>query len=321
MKHFIFPLAGLVLLFHSCSDPDYFINNADPISTETRTVFDDSCGYTGLIQKKITSCDSLRYYYIQLPESYDSSVSYPLLLVFHGKGSGNKNKACVWKERIGDWIDEKKYIAVYGRSYEDYHWYVEDACLSAVDEICYVQTILNEMKSTYNIKNDRIYAMGTSNGGGLCYSLVKEMDDFAAIATFAAYKWEDYDISSAPKIPLMQIHGTDDHTIPYDGGILFCLNFENAYTSCEAWAEHNTCLLPVVPSSYATGGYVIQIASWCSKKYVALDNPTCKKCKKEVLHYKLKDIGHTIYDEISAIPGYREYINDELFDFFKRNKL
>lgn len=72
------------------------------------------------------------------------------------------------------------------------------------------------MKASHNIIEEKIYAMGTSNGAGLCYSLVREMDDFAAIATFAAYKWEGYSFASVPKIPLMQIHGqkTAQYLIP-----------------------------------------------------------------------------------------------------------
>ncbi len=322
MNHFILTLAGLVLLCYSCTNEFPHTQILATDITETRAATDDSCGYAGLIQKIITTCeDSLRNYYIQLPDTYDPTISYPLLLVFHGKGSGMKNKACVWKERIGAWIDENKYIVVYGRSYKDLHWFVNDACLSEVDEICYVEKILEEMKSEYNIKENRIYAMGTSNGGGLCYSLVEDMDDFAAIATFAAYKWEDYSITSAPKIPLMQVHGSEDHTIPYLGGILFCLNFENAYLSCQQWADHNGCILPPVSESVAISGKTIDITAWCSKKIIPLVVSPCKKCKKEVVHYKLNDIGHTIYDEISMYPEYKEYINNRLFGFFKRNSL
>ena len=315
-------LASLIFFCYSCTD-EFQISEISPNEiTEIRAMADDSCGYAGLIQKTITTCeDSLRNFYIQLPTPYDPTVSYPLLLVFHGKGSGNKNKACVWKERIGEWIDEHKYIAVYGRSYKDLHWYVEDACLTPVDEMCYIETILEEMKATYNIKEDKIYAMGTSNGGGLCYSIVKEMDDFAAIATFAAYKWEEYAIETAPKIPLMQVHGSTDNTIPYGGGTLFCLDFENAHLSCQQWASHNGCLLPPVEESVTISGKTIDITSWCSKKIVPVVAPPCKKCKKEVLHYKLNGIGHTIYDEIAMYPLYKDYINDRLFSFFNRNKL
>ena len=321
MKHFMLPFAGLLFLCYSCTNEAPYTEASSDEMTEIRAMADDSCGYAGLIQKKISSCDSLRYYYIQLPESYDHTVSYPLLLVFHGKGSGLKNKACVWKERIGDWVDEHKFIAVYGRSYNDNHWYVDDACLTAVDEICYVETILNEMKASHNIIEEKIYAMGTSNGAGLCYSLVREMDDFAAIATFAAYKWEGYSFASVPKIPLMQIHGTEDGTIPYTGGTLFCLNFDNAYAACGDWALHNNCLSPLEPTLFEIGSYDINRSSWCSKKVSPVDGPTCKKCKKEVLHYKLNGIPHTIYDSISMIPGYKELINDHLFSFFKRHKL
>ncbi|MGB4839686.1 MAG: hypothetical protein WBP08_11880 [Saprospiraceae bacterium] len=322
MKYSYLLLASLLLSFFSCSTDLTKTDDTNYLNTETRAMTDDSCGYAGLIQKVITTCEALnRYYYIQLPDDYNPAQSYPLLLVFHGKGSGTKNKACAWKERIGDWINENKYIAVYGRSYKDLHWYVEGACLPVVDEVCYIEKIISEMKTDYNIYENRIYAMGTSNGGGLCYSLISQMDDFAAIATFAAYKWGDYSFTEVPKISLMQVHGTEDGTIPYGGGTLFCLNFENAYTSCAEWAEHNNCTVPVSGESTVVAGNEINIATWCSKKISPLDPAICKKCKKEVIHYKLNGIGHTIYEQISEYPEYKEYINDQLFSFFKRNRL
>lgn len=309
------------MLFYSCSDNEYPIIREYSQPTETRAIYDDSCGYAGLVQKQFNTCGITRYYYIQTPDAFEPTASYPLLLVFHGKGSGNKNKACVWKERIGDWINEKNYIAVYCRSYDDFHWYIEDACLSEVDEICYVQTIINNMKSNYNIIDNKIYAMGTSNGGALCQDLVREMDDFAAIASFAAYKWESYDFGTVPKIPLMQVHGSEDNTIPYSGGDIFCLEFENAFVACHDWSVHNGCLKPPATPSVTISGNTIDLAAWCSKKYIHLsDTLGCRKCRKEVVHYRLNGIGHTIYDDISDIPGYREYINDELFAFFHRNK-
>jgi len=321
MKHVMYPLAGLILSLCSCSQDFQIASEINQITTENRSIMNDSCGTEGLIQMTFGSCGVERKYYIDLPETYDPLQNYPLLLVFHGKGSGGSNKACQWKTRIGDWVDDNKYIAVYGRAYEDKHWYVDDACLSTVNDVCYVETILDSMKSLYNIDENRIYAMGTSNGAGLCYSLLKTMDDFAAIATFAAYSWEDYNIDSTTKTSLMQVHGTWDGTIPYAGGTLFCLDFINAFGSCQAWADYVGCTIPLVGETETIAGKTIDIGRWCSKKYSPLNPAICKKCKKEVVHYKLNGIGHTIYGEISVIPEYLEYINDQLFAFLKRNKL
>ncbi|MBL7821935.1 MAG: hypothetical protein JNK69_00890 [Saprospiraceae bacterium] len=311
-----------LLLFTACNKENIsndIFNQDKPISALATAA--DNCATDGLIEKTITACGVERKFYIQLPVGFHPDSTYPLVFAFHGKGSGHKNKACAWKERIGEWVDENKFIGVYGRAYLDSFWYVHGACLEEIDDICYVENIKTNMESFYHIDASRIYAMGTSNGGGLTLDLSTQVNWLAAITTLAAYPWEVYPLDEVPVLPYFQIHGSLDGTIPYHGGTLFCLDFVDAYEACQDWATHNLCTATGIGTSFLIDTYVINKTSWCSPPVTPVLPVTCKKCKKETLHYELEGIGHTIYDQIAPIPGYKERINDDIFKFFKRHRL
>ena len=84
-----------------------------------------------------------------------------------------------WRQKQGLRLERKnrcvdrwnRFIAVYGRAYNDMTWFIDSTCLENVDEECYVQNIRNQMTSLYKIDTQHIYWMGTSNGGGLCLDL------------------------------------------------------------------------------------------------------------------------------------------------------
>ena len=92
-------------------------------------------------------------------------------------------------------------------------WYVGgDMDADPVPDICFVQKIKDQMTSHYLIDTNRIYAMGTSNGGGLCYWLAANVSWLSAIAPIAAYQWNGYDLEGPPTLPVIQTHGTADYT-------------------------------------------------------------------------------------------------------------
>lgn len=292
---------------------DHFETNSmnlsdDPLESRSAGACD------GLIEKNITACGLSRYYYIDLPVEYDPDSTYPLLFAFHGKGSGFKNKACVWSERIGAWIDENRYIAVYPRAYNDSYWYVgSEMDADPVPDLCFVQKIKNQMESHYRIDTNKIYAMGTSNGGGLCYAIAANVSWLAAIAPVAAYQWEGYDLAEPPVLPVFQIHGTVDYTIPYYGGSgPFGLEFSGAFHADSTWAkDNNDCPAPYLINETIITGTPISRYSWCP--VICGGGGMCINKRKTVVHLKLEGIGHTVYDLIT--PEVKEYMNDQIFNF------
>jgi len=101
-----------------------------------------------------------------------------------------------------------------------------------VDDVSFIRNLVGQIVSEQNIDTSRIYVTGLSNGCSMSQRLVMEASDlFAAAACMAFYLLVSEDDNYSP-IPVMEIHGTDDYTVPYDPG---------AVNNFEAWASRNGC--------------------------------------------------------------------------------
>lgn len=139
------------LTVYSCTESN---NNTDDLASIE----------TGLFQKDMLFQDSLRSYFVYVPESVKSLESIPLLFTFHGYGSN--------AERIMNYsgynklADSLGFISVYpqgtlleGRT----HWNVGGWTLeSPVDDVAFVDSLINQLLDTYPIEEERIYANGMS---------------------------------------------------------------------------------------------------------------------------------------------------------------
>ncbi|MEP7267942.1 MAG: hypothetical protein ABI844_09975 [Saprospiraceae bacterium] len=325
-----FLLASLVVVaisFSQCTNdfiyPGLSVNSA--LTLESRSSM-AACDDAELISKNVISCGLTRAFYIQLPLGFHPDSTYPLLFAFHGHGSGT-DKACAWKDRIGEWIDLNKFIGVYPRAYNDDYWYVGDPMPDApITDVCFVNQIKEKMMLEYHIDALRIYAMGTSNGGGLSLHLARSVDWLAAITTLAASTWEGYSLAFVPVLPIMHVHGDLDGTVPYIGGYSagIGLTFNSARQADSIWAvENNLCPITPKNQTITVGAQFIYKTSWCSIKQKAgtwggIDiSPLA--LKKEVIHYRLHDIHHNLYSEISYDTKVK--MNNDIFAFFKRHHL
>ncbi|MBK8403183.1 MAG: hypothetical protein IPL25_03560 [Saprospiraceae bacterium] len=260
-----------LLLFTACNKENIsneIFNQDKPINALATAA--DNCATDGLIENNhYLWCGKKILYSVTCRVSSDST--YPLVFAFHGKGSGHKNKACAWKERIGEWVDENKFIGVYGRAYLDSFWYVHGVACSHYDA-------------------------GSISVGSIS---IRRSSSPALLPDSWVVGW--------------------NHSIPWRNIIL--LRFCGCLRSMPDWATHNLCTTTGIGTSFLIDTYVINKTSWCSPPVMPVLPVSCKKCKKETIHYQLEGIGHTIYDQIAPIPGYKERINDDIFKFFKRHRL
>jgi polyhydroxybutyrate depolymerase len=92
----------------------------------------------------------------------------------------------------------------------------------------------------YNIDPNRIYSTGMSNGGFMSYDLACFLSDrITAIASVTGTMvWPRFNLCNATHpTPVMQIHGTADATVPYNGNILFA----HIDSLVNYWVEFNNC--------------------------------------------------------------------------------
>ncbi|MCB0996570.1 MAG: glutaminyl-peptide cyclotransferase, partial [Acidimicrobiales bacterium] len=88
----------------------------------------------------------------------------------------------------------------------------------AVDDVAFVSELLDTLEAELCVDPSRVYATGLSNGGYFSGLLACELADrFAAVAGVAAIFHPD---GCAPSrmIPVLELHGTADIVVPFEGG-------------------------------------------------------------------------------------------------------
>ncbi len=147
----------------------------------------------------------------------------PLVLAFHG----STWNASLMREITGfnDLAEREGFIVAYpnGTGPGDVlSWNAEQCCSFAmaegVDDIAFVETLIDELVRRYPVDPGRVYACGFSNGAMLVHKLGLALPArFAAIAAVGGAMYGDPEPIDVP-LPVLIIHGTGDSVVPYDGG-------------------------------------------------------------------------------------------------------
>ncbi len=203
-----------------------------------------------------TVVSTARAYSKFIPSSYSKGTSLPLVVLLHGYGAtGAMQESYMKFESVAE---TNKFILVYpdgtvdssGRRF----WNATDACcdfLSDVADDVYLLSILKEMESSYSIDAKRIYFVGHSNGGFMSYRMAcKYPDRVAAIASLAgASYFKTTDCGAKSSVSVLQVHGTKDETILYEGGQILGTSYPGAVASASQWATFNQCTQNAVTRS------------------------------------------------------------------------
>jgi polyhydroxybutyrate depolymerase len=130
-----------------------------------------------------------------------------------------------WFSGLSRKADQAGFIVVYpngtGR-FSSFTWNGGNCCGSYgqnnVDDVAFINAVLDDLMGSYHIDARRIYATGMSNGAVMAYRLASELSDrIAAIAPVSGSMGTEI---SQPKRPVSVIHfhGTMDEYIPFLGG-------------------------------------------------------------------------------------------------------
>lgn len=141
----------------------------------------------------------------------------PLVVMLHG-GFGDARQA----ERAYHWdteADAEHFIVAYPDGV-DRAWNAGTCCgkpmHANVDDTGFLTGMVSTIQTQMPIDPARIYATGMSNGAIMALRLGCQSNTFAAIAPVAGTLLTD--CSHAQPVSVIQIHGTADDRVPYDGG-------------------------------------------------------------------------------------------------------
>ena len=162
---------------------------------------------------------------LHVPTTYDPTKGLPLIVGFHGYG-GNAEQM---REQTGldAEADKRGFVVAYvlGTGVASKGFNAGDCCgapawASDTDDLGLAREIVKTLSAQYCVDPKRVYSAGFSNGGFMSYRMVCEAADvFAAVASVAGVLGVPPETCKpARPVPLIHIHGTNDRTVPYEGG-------------------------------------------------------------------------------------------------------
>lgn len=183
------------------------------------------------IEKRTLAFEGLeRTFLVRLPLGYDETTPAPLVLAFHDLG-GSAEQFMGYLLAFNQAADRDHVILVYPdgfsrggpRSWNAYHC-CGDAFAEQVNDVGFVRLLIEYLQSLHNIDQDRIFALGSSNGGMFSHRLAAELPDkFAALADMSGCiggipaPGAAVEMPTCPKerVSIMMVHGFRDPFVPF----------------------------------------------------------------------------------------------------------
>jgi polyhydroxybutyrate depolymerase len=269
---------------------------------------------TGTIQ----SGGLVREYRLYKPAIYDGSVPVPVVLNFHGYTSNNLQQE--FYGSFKDIADTANFLIVLPNGTTDNQgqrfWNTFNGPYP-VDDVAFVADLLDSLATEYNIDPNRIYSTGMSNGGFMSYQLACELNDrIAAIASVTGSMTTTNLTACTPArpVPVMEIHGTADNTVPYNGMVL--LGFASVPAVVDNWVGHNQCnptaTVETLPNTSTIDG--------CTAERYLYSGGTNGST---VEHYKILGGGHTWPGAVFNVGVTNQDMNasKEIWRFFSQYSL
>ena len=241
-----------------------------------------------------------RTYRVHLPSGYVEGEVYPLIINMHGLGSNSLEEE-VYTE-FDQVADTAGIVMVYPDGVDNQWNIYQDG---GVDDVGFISALIDTMHLNYNIDMNRVYACGMSMGGFMSHRLGCQLNNrivaIGSVAGLLVY----FNCNLSRKVPVIQIHGTADDVVPYDGV---------AYT-IQYWAENDVCPDSVVtemPDIDTTDQTTVTLTTY---------NPCTED--SEVLLYTINGGGHTWPGASYIIGVTNQDINAsaEIWKFFKKFSL
>ncbi|MDR9401787.1 MAG: PHB depolymerase family esterase, partial [Psychroflexus sp.] len=264
---------------------------------------------------------------------YNGNTDFPLVIMLHG-GSGDKNVIQAFSQ-LNPVANALGFIAVYPQGYEPvaiggFSWADgrgTTADNAGIDDVGFILSLINQLKSDYNVDGQRVYIAGFSNGGFMAQTLACEIpEEFAAAAALGSSLGvqQAADCTTDEATPMMYVVGTADPEIPYNGGTMTNPNVEpiiGVEAAVQFWVDKNGCddtpEITNLPDMVTDDNSTVELLTY--------DN--CD-CNSDVHFYKIINGGHTWPgNEIESIEPQLGETNEDInagfrmLDFFNDHVL
>jgi polyhydroxybutyrate depolymerase len=182
-----------------------------------------------------TQEDSSRGYVAYIPSTWKREVVSPLLIAMHGLSGWGAQ--LMLNTEFNNLAESNGFIVVYpdgtgenlgGKGIRSWNAGQVGRCtsgncppskISSVDDVSYINRLIDDVNSRYLIDPKRVYLTGHSNGSQLAQRLACQLSNrITAIAVVAGHLAIDSCNPDSP-VSVLQIYGTEDTLNPENGGI------------------------------------------------------------------------------------------------------
>jgi polyhydroxybutyrate depolymerase len=256
----------------------------------------------------------VRSYKLYVPSIYSGNTAVPLLFNFHGYTS-NANEQMIYGN-FRNIADTANFLVVHPQGTLDAnnttHFNVGWGG-SSVDDVGFTEALIDSLSASYSIDQNRIYSVGMSNGGFMSFRLACELSNkIAAVGSVTGSMTPSTlgNCNASHPMPIIQIHGTTDPTVPYNGSAGWTASITNVLNH---WATFNNCsTVPTVvnvPNINLPDGSTVE-------KYTYENGDNCS----EVVHFKVTNGQHTWPGSIINLAGTNFDINAsvEIWNFLSK---
>jgi polyhydroxybutyrate depolymerase len=200
-----------------------------------------------------------RPYGSKIPSGYDPNKPTPLVLVLHGFGFNGLGQASYFG--LIDLAEARTFLVAYpdGTTNQtgQQFWNATDSCCdvfnTGVDDVAYLNAVIDDMERKYNVDEKRVFVTGHSNGGFMTHRLACDLAPrIAAAVSLAGGQWNDPTrCRPTDKVAVVEVHGDADTTVLYGGGPIAglpALIAPSAVTTVADWADKNGCNAALDPT-------------------------------------------------------------------------
>jgi polyhydroxybutyrate depolymerase len=275
-----------------------------------------------------------RKFTIHLPTGYTNTTPVPLLFMLHG-GGGTMTNAQGFTN-LNTVSNTNGFLAVYPQGYGiipsgGFSWADgrgTSADIAGVDDLGFIDKLLDTLIANYSIDTNKIYICGFSNGGFMTQRFACQQNQrFAAMASLGSIMDTTLFANCNPSrpIPMLLILGTADPFVPYNGGPMIGSGpvppIVGIDTLVNFWKINNNCITSNTPIN-------VPNIDLTDSSTVTVFNYTNCSCNSDISFYRINGGGHTwpgveipSYEIIAGETNEDIQASVELWNFFNAHNL
>ncbi len=184
-----------------------------------------------------------RSYKEHVPTIYNPSTPVPLMICLHGLGDNMTNFMGIGMNQLANTenfivLTPQAVNSPFGTAWNSGASYMGYQINASIDDLGFIEKLIDTTMSLYNIDSSRVYAMGFSMGGFMCHRLACELNNrIAAIASVAGTIGASLNCTPGRAVPVCHFHGTKDSTVYYNGNMYGM----DAVPLVQFWVNNNNC--------------------------------------------------------------------------------